>query len=334
MKRVAFVIGIIFVVGLQIYAQTDYKALKVIKSIKLGGSSLTWDYLTVDKTTNRLFVANGDQVQVVNLATDKVVGKITKLKDVHGIAISPEFNKGYITEGGKDSIVVFDTKTYKILKKLYPLGRQPDYIFYDLWTKKIFAFNSGSFSVVTIDPANDEVTGMMMLPGNPEAAISDNMGKIYVNLESVSGIAKFDAWRPQIMGMYALGEKKGPTGLGYDSKNKLLMASCRETNQLMISDINSGDLVDSIPIGEKCDGVQFLSDTREIVTSNGDGTMTVIKQFEPNKYMYVQSLKTKHGARTMAYDDVAKRFYLPYAEFDNEKQAYIPGSFSILVVGR
>jgi DNA-binding beta-propeller fold protein YncE len=334
MKRMAFLTCLVACFTLQLFAQTEYKPYKVLKTIKIGGSELKWDYLTFDKASNRLFVSNNNCVQVVNLTTDKVVGKIKNLKDVHGIAISPDFGKGFITEGGTDSIAVFDLKSLKITRKIKSLGRNPDAIFYDFWTKKVFVFNTGSFSVITIDPASEEVNGMLMLPGNPRLAVSDNMGKVYVNLESVSGVVKIDAWKLQIIGMYALGEKKGPTGLAYDNKNKFLMAAGRESNQLMISDINSGDLVDSVEIGGRCEGVALMLDTREIFTSNGDGTMTIIHQENPNKYTVTQTLATKYGARTMAYDESTKRFYLPYAEFDKVKQAYVPGSFGILVVGR
>ena len=152
--------------------------------------------------------------------------------------------------------------------------------------------------------------------------------------KSVNNIVKIDAKTLKIQGMYALGSGKGPTGLAYDHMYHLLLSGCRESNQLMIADVRSGDLVDSVNIGTRCDGVYFLPDSKEILTSNGEGTITVIQQVDPWHYKAVQTLITKHGARTITYDEKSKRFYLPVAEWDDLKHTYIPNSFGILVVGK
>ena len=334
MKKAAFLAAFLFILLIGLTTQTSAQPYKVQKSIRIGGKSMSWDYLTVERNSNRLFVSNENCVQVVDLKTEKMTGQIKNLSDVHGIAIAPDFGKGYITEGKGDSIAVFDLKSLKIIKKFKSLGRGPDAILYDTWVKKVFVFNADGFSIITIDPSNDDISGMLMLPGNPEYAVSDGFGKVYVNLESVSGIAKIDAKTLKITGIYALGSDKGPTGLAYDHKNKLLFSGCRGSNQLMVADIISGDLVDSVPIGAKCDGVYFLPDSREILTSNGDGTVTVIRQDDPAHYSVAQTLVTKHGARTLTYDDVSKRFFLPVAEWDQVKQSYIPFSFGVIVVGK
>ena len=334
MKKTAYLTILFSVLLIGVIGQNPVQPYKVLKTIKLGGNNSGWDYLTFDKPTNRLFLSNDNCVQIVDLIKEKVIGQVKNLKGVHGIAIVTEYGKGYISEGATDSVVVFDLKSFKIVKKIKSMGRDPDAILYDTWTKKVFVFNANGFSAITIDPSIDEVTSMLMLPGNPEFAVSDGFGKVYVNLESVNNIAKIDAKTLKIIGMYALGSEKGPTGLAYDHNNKLLFAGCRGSNQLMVADINSGDLVDSVNIGTRCDGVYFLPDSKEILTSNGEGTITVIKQIDPWHYKALQTLITKHGARTITYDDKAQRFYLPVAEWNDLKHSYIPNSFGVMVIGK
>ena len=317
-------------------SQTGIPSYKIKKTIKIGGKSLSWDYVTIDKVAKRAYISNGNCVQVVDLTKDKerVIGQIPNTPGVHGIALVPEEGKGFITCGANDSILSFDMKTLKLLSKVKSLGKGPDFAIYDQWSYRVFVFNSSGFSLVTLDPKTGEIVGMLMLPGNPEAACIDGYGTLYVNLESVNCIAKIDTKTVKITGLFSLGENKQPTGLAYDNKFKRLFSGCRGSNELMITDIYTGEVVDSVAIGTKCDGVSFFPETGEILTSNGEGTINVIHQEDGEHYKQTQLLITKHGARTIAFDENERRFLLPVAEWDNLKKDYVPGSFGIMVVSK
>ena len=69
-------------------------------------------------------------MDVVDAKKGEVIGKITGLKLVHGIALAPEFNHGFISDGAANQVVVFDMKTLAKVGEV-PAGMNPDGIIYD-----------------------------------------------------------------------------------------------------------------------------------------------------------------------------------------------------------
>src|ERR1700733_7880818 len=80
---------------------------KVLSKIKIGGTG-GWDYVAVDPSTNRVYASHASLVEVVDTTTGKVVGQITQLHGVHGVAVAPEFGKGFITNGPSNIETVFN----------------------------------------------------------------------------------------------------------------------------------------------------------------------------------------------------------------------------------
>ena len=94
--------------------QPENPGYKIINKIPLQGDE-KWDYLFSEDQTGLLFVSHGTSVQVVDQKKGKVVGKIADLDGVHGIAIAPDFNKGYISTKNDNSVTIFDTRTLKLI---------------------------------------------------------------------------------------------------------------------------------------------------------------------------------------------------------------------------
>src|ERR1700758_1305314 len=91
---------------------------EVTKIFHMGGEG-GWDYLTVDAKTHRLFVPRSTHTMVIDADSGKVLGDIPGQKIAHGVAIVPEVNRGYISDGGGDgAIFIFDLKTYATLGKI------------------------------------------------------------------------------------------------------------------------------------------------------------------------------------------------------------------------
>src|SRR6478672_730596 len=143
----------------------------VIGEIKIGGEG-GWDYLTVDSAAHRLYVSHATHVAVVDLDSNKVVGDIPDTPGVHGIAIAPELNKGFISNGRGNSVTVFDLKTLKAAGTV-ATGENPDSIRYDSSSGRVFAFNGRSKSVTAIDAKAGTVVGTITLPGKPEFSVAD-----------------------------------------------------------------------------------------------------------------------------------------------------------------
>ena len=317
-----------------IYAQTKTVEYKLLKKIPVAGNG-SWDYLTVDNNTNRLFISHGNLVDVLDLKTEKVIGQIRNTPGVHGIACVHEFNKGYITAGKLDSVIVFDLTTLSVLKKI-KTGQNPDAIFYDPFSKRIFTCNGKSNSISAIDPKTDIILGTTALSGKPEAAVTNGKGKIFCNIEDKSTIVMLDAKSLKVDAEWPLKPGKGPTGLAMDYSINHLFAACSKSKQIIIMSAVNGNVLDTIPMGEGCDGIVFIPQDQTIISSNGDGTLTVVHQQDPKTYKVIQTVKTSKNARTITYGRMTRKMYLPCAEVsaENGKRTVVPGTFSILVIGK
>ncbi|MFY9530522.1 MAG: YncE family protein, partial [Candidatus Acidiferrales bacterium] len=143
----------------------------LLKKISVGGQG-DWDYLTVDDAARRVYVSHATQVEVLDPDPGTVVGKIPNLHGVHGIALAPEFGRGFITNGRTGTVTVFDVKTLKKLAEV-AVGKKPDAIVYDPGTHRVFAMNGDSNSSTAIDAATGKVAGTVDLGGGPEFAAAD-----------------------------------------------------------------------------------------------------------------------------------------------------------------
>ena len=315
------------------------EGFKVVGKIKIGGTG-GWDYVAVDPTSNRVFASHGTLVEVVDTNAGKVVGQITQLHGVHGVAVAPEYGKGFITNGQSNSVTIFDLKT--LAKVGEPqAGMNPDDICYEPKTKHIFAFNGRSGDATAIDPKTNEIIKTFPVGDKPEACAADGDGKLYLNLEDSSEIVEIDATKPAVTRHAPLAPCEGPTGLAIDVKNKKLFSAC--ANKMMaVTDIPSLKVVATPPIGGGPDGAAFDPGLGLAFSSNGaDGTLSIVKQVN-GKYETVENVPTERGARTMALDAKSHRIYLLAAEYGPAPESggkkgrppILPDSFHVLVVGK
>lgn len=331
MKTGSCILGLILFFATALFAQQQQTPYKILKTIPVSGNG-SWDYLTLHVSTHRIFVSHGDYVQVMDTKTGKQVGIIKPTPGVHGIAIS-DSGKGFISCGKIDSVIVFNLNTYKITDKI-PTGKDPDAIVFDPFSNRVFVFNSKGNSMTVVDALTNSVLSTIRLRGNPEFAVADGSGNLYVNIQNLGMVIRIDVTKLLITSMYPVGPGTQPTGMALDKGNNNLFCGCSGTNELVVLNLESGLVISRIPIGWHCDGVSFMPALGEIFTSNGEGTITVIHQDAPDKFSKTQTLITKRGARTLTCDYVTKSLYLPVAEFNDVTKEYTKNSFQLLVVGR
>ena len=301
---------------------------KVIDKIDIGGESW-WDYLSVEPSTNRLFVSHGEKAVVIDLKTNSIVGEIKGLHGVHGFAFVPDLNKGFITNGRDSSVTVFDLKSLKVITNIKLQEKNPDAIIYEPFSKRIFTFNNHSASTTAINPETNEIIGTLKLDGDPEAAVSDLNGKVYVNLEDKSAINVFDPKTLKVLNNWQIAPCESPSGLAMDLKNKRLFTVGRN-NLMAVLDAESGKVITSLPIGGHVDGCAFDPGTGLVFSTNGEGTMTVVKEESPNEFKVLENVPTQKGARTITLDEKTHRIYTS-ANIDMKDNSQ---SFGVLILDR
>jgi YVTN family beta-propeller protein len=296
-----------------------------------------WDYLALGPVNDWLYVSHGTQVNILNKKTGDSVGVIENTTGVHGIAFDIADKKGFTSNGRLNNVTVFDLNTNKVLDQI-PTGTNPDAIMYEPFSKKIITCNGRSKNLSIIDPVRNKLLDSIDVGGKPETAVTDGAGKIFVNVEDKNEIVEIDIKTLKVLNHWSLSPAEGPTGLAYDAKTKRLFAGCDKL--LVVMDATNGKIVDKLPIGDGCDGVAFDMLNKNIYTSNGEGTMTVIHEDNADKYTVLDNVPTKRGARTIAIDEQSHLLYMPTAEFEAQEPGQKgrpkmkPGTFQILVVGR
>jgi DNA-binding beta-propeller fold protein YncE len=304
----------VLMTGSNILAQNSKSEYTLVNKIHLPGDG-GWDYLSVDEATGRLFVSHGTVVQVVDLKTGQLAGTIDDTPGVHGIAIAQDLNKAFVSVGRNASVKVVDLKTLALIADVKVTGENPDAIMYDQFSKKVFVFNGRTSNATAIDATTNTVVGTIALEGKPEFPASDGKGNIYVNIEDKSLISVIDAGSLKVLKSWPIAPGEEASGLALDNETHRLFAVCG--NKLMVVvDAIDGHVVASLPIGNGCDGVKFDPGMKRAISSNGDGTMTIVQEVDKDNFKVLENITTMAGARTLAIDTKSHHIYAPTAEFN------------------
>ena len=331
MKQNLKFLTMLFLCSISLHLHAQQYVLQ--KTIPLPGDG-GYDYLAIDVPNNHLYVSHSTAVNVIDLATEKPIGVITGMKGNHGIAFADGLNRGFISDGKANAVVVFDLKTFKTIQTIaLSAVNGPDAIMYDPFSKHIFSFCGESNNAAVIDPKTMKQIGTVALNGSPEFAVSDGQGKIYNNLEDKNSMDVIDAKTMKVLKNFPLAPCGGPTGLALDAKNHRLFTVCRENKGLSVVDEFSGKVIATVPIGAGVDAVVYDAANKLIFASNGDGTATIIQQKTADNYEVLQTLKTQYRAKTMALDSKTHKIYFSVADMVKGTRNAVPGTFKVLVFG-
>jgi len=329
----SFIVIAILLISATAHAASGYH---VINKLPLGGEG-GWDYLTVDSAAHRLYISRGSHVMVIDTVTDKVVGDIPDTPGVHGIALATELNRGFISNGKAHRATMFDIKTLKVIEQVQT-GDNPDAILYEPAFQRVFTFNGKSKNTTVFEASSGTVLGTIDLGGKPEFATTDNKGRVFVNIEDTSEVVELDSKKLSIVKRSSLSPCEEPSGMAIDIEHHRTFSGCH--NKIMaIMDVDSGKVIATAPIGANA----YDAETGLAFSSNGDGTLTVVRETSPGKFD-AETVPTQRSARTMAIDIKTKKIYMPVAEFTpalaptpevpKPRPIMIKNSFAVLVVGK
>jgi DNA-binding beta-propeller fold protein YncE len=312
----------------------------LVRQLALPGDE-GWDYLTFEPERRRLFIAHGTRVLVVDADKLTVVGEIAATPGVHGIALAPKLNRGFVSAGRAGVIVVFDLQTLARLKEIKTTGDNPDAIVYDPATERVFTFNGRGRNVTAVDARTEAVIGTIPLDAKPEFAVSDGNGRVYVNLEDRNSIALIDPRALSVAATWPVAGCEEPSGLALAPGTERLVTVC--ANKVMaVVDARTGRLVGTAPIGAGVDAAVYDAGLRLAFASCGEGVLTAVALDPTGPPEVVQSVATQRGARTLALDERRHRIFLVTADFGapppatpeqpHPRPQIVPQSFRLLVV--
>jgi DNA-binding beta-propeller fold protein YncE len=308
---------------------------RVIKTVPVDGDTF-WDYLAIDEEARRVYITHWTHVVVMDADTYQVVGDIPNTPRVHGVALAPDLGRGFTSNGGVDTVTIFDLKTLRPLGTV-KTGKAPDTITYDTVSKRVFVMNGRSQNATVIDAADGSVAGEFAVGGKPETAVADGAGHLYFNVEDKSQIVEIDTKNLTELHRWPLADCKEPTGLSMDREHRRLFPVC-QNKKMEVVDSDSGKVIATLAIGEGPDASAFDPEKQLAFSSNEAGTLTVVHEDSPNKFRVIDTVKTKNSARTMALDPKTHRILLPAANVEEIPGEMVPkvnpGTFVIVVVGQ
>jgi len=316
----AFAVLMSLVTCAQAQSNGPYKVLK----IQLVGGDGGMDYVTADSDARNLYVARSGpagHIGVFNLDTLAQVGDIPNTSG-HGGAVDTATGHGFATS---KPITMFDGKTFAVIKKIDVQGN-PDGYLNDAYNHRFYVLSHSAPNITVLDDKDGSILGTIDLGGAPEEAATDGHGKIYVDIEDKSAIAVVDANTMQMVGKYDVSSRGGGcAGLALDAKNGILFAACREKNNMIILSAADGHIITDLPTGVGCDGVTFNPATLEAFSSQGDGTITVVKENSPTDFVVEQTVFTPARAKTITLDAKTGNLFLITAEYGPTPAAPAPG---------
>lgn len=320
-------------------AQTTPLEYKIANKFHIEGDG-GWDYLNVDESTGRIFVSHSSVVQVIDEKDGKLLGTIPDTRGVHGIAIASDHNKAFISNGRDSSVTIIDLKTLAKITKIPVTGQNPDAILYDPFSQKVFVYNGRSANATVIDAKTNKVVSTIKLDGKPENSVTDNKGKVYVNIEDKSEITVINSTTDKVEQNWSIAPGEEASGLALDNENHRLFAVC--SNKLMVViDALSGKVITTLPIGDGSDGAAYDPGLKRAYSSNGEGTLTIVQEISPDKFSVMATVTTLPGARTITLNKKTHHIFMSTAEYipagasvgnTNSRPSVKPGTFMVLDV--
>ncbi len=321
--------------------QQYHLAKKVAFDAAPGGREY-FDYITVDPASRRVYLSHGTEILVVNADTGALAGKISGLTLSHGIALLPDQNRGFITDGEEGKIIIFDTKTLKVTGSA-KAAKDADCILYDPASKNVFSFNGDSNSSTVIDPASGNVVGTIDLGGAPEFAVADGRGMIYNNLEDKNEVVAIDSRTHTVKSRWPISPVGQPAPLAIDREHRRLFVSGRNPQMLAVMDADNGKVLQTLPISSGADASVFDPQSHLLFVSTREGWVHIFHEDSPDHLSEFEKVKTEYGAKTMGFDSKTDRIFVDTAEFkqasaDSEhphpRPTPVPGTFHLLIYAK
>jgi YVTN family beta-propeller protein len=321
--------------GSGVAAATGEALYSLSKTIELGAPD-RWDYLTFEPTSHRIYASHSTSIDVFDARTGAPIGKVA-VPGANGVALVPAKGKGYAGSRTNKSVIVFDLASLKTLSEV-PADEDTDGVVYDPKSKRVFVMEGDPHEVLVIDTNTDAVLGRIDLGGQPEFAAVDDAGSLFVNMEEQRAIVRIDTASLKIEARWPIPSCESPHGMAVDTHSKRVFTTCINSKAVLV-DARTGRVVAEVPIGRGSDAAGFDPVRKRALSSNGEGSLSVIRELSRDKYESLGEVPTQPLARTMALDPDSGRVYLvcgdrievdPTATSPRKRYGVKPGSVRML----
>jgi DNA-binding beta-propeller fold protein YncE len=268
------------------------------------------DHLSVDVQGQRLFVAalGNDTVEVVDLASMRVVKSVRGMNEPQGIRFLPDERKAIVANGGTGATTFLDGSTLEVLRTAKFSG-DADNVRYDQAAKRIYVgYGNGALGVLD---TNGTVMGDIRLPAHPESFQLESSGpRIFVNVPSTSQVLVVNRTSGATVAKWPVTEASANYPMALDESHHRLFLGCRSPARLLVYDSDSGRRIASVAIAGDTDDLFYDAAARRIYVAGGEGKITAVEQLDADRYRVIEHIATAAGARTALFVPELRRLFL------------------------
>ncbi len=285
--------------------------LRLETTIPLPNVNGRIDHMSIDVAGKRLFVSalGNNTVEVLDLASGRVVHSIRGLKEPQGVFYWADTNRLYVANAADGHVRVYDGRSFEQIHE-YDLSGDADNIRFDPSAKEVFVgYGSGALGVINLDLKGN--VGETMLDAHPESfQLEKNGSRIFINIPEAGNVTVVDRRTRTVKAKWPVTGAKSNFPMALDEVNHRLFIGCRKPAKMLVLDTADGKEIASVDITGDTDDLFYDATLKRIYVSGGAGSVSVIEQKEPDHYNVIATIPTGEGARTSLLVPELKRLYV------------------------
>ncbi len=286
--------------------------LSMIASVPLPGAATRFDYASLDPVTHRLFVAHlaASEVVVFDVATDRVVGRIPDVSEVHGVLAVPQLGRLYATATGTNEVVAIDARSLHVIARM-PGGSYPDGMAYDPADHKLFVSDENGDTDTVIDTRTNARIATIPLGGDVGNTQYDaRTRRAYVNDQTHGDLIAIDPTSDTIVARYHLSGCAGNHGLAIDDRTRRAYIACEDDARLVVFDFATMTQTQTLPLGSGPDVLARDPDLARLYVASESGVVSIFStrgaRVRETSHAYLAE-----NAHVVAVDPRTHRVYFP-----------------------
>lgn len=283
----------------------------LVKSVALGAPD-RWDFVHLSADGARVYIAHSDRIDVIDARTGTTLGIAAPIDGAHDVADIPGTGVFYADNGRSGQVSVFDAKTFRKLKDI-PAKLDSDAMDYDPVSGLLIVADGDSGFATLIDPKIEKGLATIAIGPGAEGIATDGHGHAFINISDGGEIVRLDLTARKVDAHWPLKGCESPHGLAIDRDSARLFVSCRNAAMLVVNAVK-GNIVAKVAIGHGTDSAAFDPIRKLAFSANKDGTISVVRELSPDRYVVLAPIKTSPGAATLAEDPRTGRIYVVTAK--------------------
>jgi len=217
-----------------------------------------------------------DAVAVLDTAQNKVLGMIAVPKGPHGLVVTPDGRKVYVSSDGASTVSVIDTAADRVVASI-DVGANPHGLAVSGDGSRVLVLGWGSNRALVIDTATDRVIGEVPVaqPHNGTLSRDGRTGWVASQQQGATALVRLDLTIWKEVARVPL--DKTPRGLELSPDGRRVFFTLAGVNAIQVLDTATNRIATQIPVGASPHYAPFTPDGRwALAVVQGPGELAIL----------------------------------------------------------